>query len=82
MKLSYAYHHEGRAAWQPARPGDTPGQLVPGEADVPQPIQASARRERLAELDALTDRIGPLLDRLESTWAAVETHLAQHRRSR
>ncbi|MGI5178658.1 hypothetical protein ACQEVZ_20210 [Dactylosporangium sp. CA-152071] len=35
----------------------------------------SARRERLAELDALTDRIQPLLDRLDTTWRALETDL-------
>ncbi len=26
--------------WQPASPGDTPGELVPGECDPPQPLEA------------------------------------------
>lgn len=32
------------ATWQSAQPGDTPGQLVPGEADTPQPIDAAYER--------------------------------------
>lgn len=40
--------HSGRwrplligGTWKPAKPSDTPGQLVPGEADVPQPVDVS-----------------------------------------
>lgn len=33
------------AAWQPARPGDTPGELVPGEADIPRPVDAALQPE-------------------------------------
>lgn len=29
---------ESELHWQPAKPADTPGELVPGEADVPQPV--------------------------------------------
>lgn len=29
-------------AWQPARPGDTPGELVPGEGDRPLPVDGAA----------------------------------------
>lgn len=41
--------------WQPAAPGDTPGQLVPGEADIPQPVDGyepdpAARIAAVAEL--------------------------------
>lgn len=35
-------------------------------------MSAPARRQRLAELDELTDRIQPLLDRLDAIWRAVE----------
>lgn len=31
-----------------------------------------ARRVQLDELDALTDRIGPLLDRMDAIWRRVE----------
>lgn len=41
-----------------------------------------ARRERLAELDALTDQIEPLLDRLDHAWRAVETDLGWNSRRR
>lgn len=41
----------------------------------------AARRERLAELDALTDRIQPLLDRLDATMRRVEAELARWRRA-
>ena len=37
-----------QAAWQPARPGDTPGQLIPGEGDLPQPVDATERAEDAA----------------------------------
>lgn len=30
--------------WKPARQGDTPGQLIPGEGDLPEPIDARPRR--------------------------------------
>jgi hypothetical protein len=33
---------DAEAAWQPAKPGDTPGALTPGEDDQPQPIDAGA----------------------------------------
>lgn len=33
---------DGDAAWRPARPGDTPGALVPGEGDAPQPVDLAA----------------------------------------
>lgn len=29
--------------WQPASPGDTPGELVPGEADDPLPVDSRTR---------------------------------------
>lgn len=32
------------AAWQPAKPGDTPGALIPGEGDIPPPIDAGDDR--------------------------------------
>lgn len=35
-------------------------------------MTAPARRERLAELDALTDRLAELSARLDAQWAAVE----------
>lgn len=38
----------------------------------------SARRVRLVELDALTDRIPPLLARLNTIWRRVEQHLREH----
>ena len=41
---------------------------------------ARARRQRLADLDALTDRIQPLLDRLDTIWRAVEDNLRTNRR--
>lgn len=41
----------------------------------------SARRQRLADLDALTDRIQPLLDRLDAIWRAVEADLDRWRRA-
>ena len=44
------------------------------------PATAPARRERLAELDALTDQIEPLLDRLDTTWRAVEAECSAFRR--
>lgn len=31
-------HAAMRTAWQPAHPGDTPGELVPGEGDAPKPL--------------------------------------------
>lgn len=40
-----------------------------------------ARRERLAELDALTDQIQPLIDRLDAIWRALETDLGWRRRA-
>ncbi|GAA2327426.1 hypothetical protein [Dactylosporangium salmoneum] len=36
-----------------------------------------AHRERLAELDALTDRIDPLLQHLDDTWTATERALGR-----
>lgn len=44
-------------------------------------VTTPARRQRLAELDALTDRIQPLLDRLDAIWRAVEADLGWHRRN-
>ena len=40
-----------------------------------------ARRERLAELDALTDQIGPLLDRMDAIWRQVERDLRGTRKA-
>lgn len=44
-------------AWQPAQPDDTPGQLMPGEADTPPPIDAVALR-----LDFMEARLHAWLD--------------------
>lgn len=40
--------------WQDASPGDTPGQLVPGEADAPQPVDAY-QRDPAARLAAVAE---------------------------
>lgn len=37
---------EPHSTWRPARPGDTPGQLVPGEGDTPWPHQPPTVQER------------------------------------
>lgn len=44
--------------------------------------EAPSIRERLAELDAVSDRIEPLLDQLDTTWRAVETDLGWRGRRR
>ncbi len=47
-----------------------------GTTNTDQPVPGpSARRSRLAELDALTDRIDPLLAHLDEIWRAVEREL-------
>jgi hypothetical protein len=43
------------------------------------PTEQPSLRERLAELEAASDRIDPLLDRLDTTWRAVETDLGWRR---
>lgn len=57
---------EALAEQQPAERNDTEQRF--------RALFVSARRERLAELDALTDQIQPLLDRLDATWAHLEAH--------
>lgn len=44
--------------------------------------EAPSIRERLAELDAVSGQIEPLLDQLDTTWRAVETDLGWRRSSR
>lgn len=43
-------------------------------------MTTAARREPLTELDALTDQFGPLLDRMATTWRAVELDLTGRRK--
>jgi hypothetical protein len=35
-----AYPHGAAVEWKPAKPGDTPGQLLPGEVDNPPRVEA------------------------------------------
>lgn len=96
MKLSYAYLNE-HLEWAPTtasdrRPFPIPAAILATADAMAAEHQAaedrfralfvSARRERLAELDALTDQIQPLLDHLDTTWRALETDLGwRHRRA-
>lgn len=43
---------------------------------------AQAHQRKLDELEALTGRIGPMLEHLSTVWADVEANMAWHRRHR
>lgn len=75
MRLHYAYLNEHLVTDL-----DSSAPALLEQQRPPSLPTTTARRQRLAELDALTDQIQPLLDRLDTTWHAVETDPAWHRK--
>lgn len=70
------HHAAKRAAWQQAQPGDTPGELVPGEADQPQPIHAAPGDHRVT---GTIGRVGPGMTAQAYSWTCTCGALGDNR---